>query len=308
MKSSIYTAIGAFVLAALALAAVGVVLMGRRSSGEAEMLFETYLEETVQGVSEGSAVKYRGIPVGTVRDVEFAMMRYRDAAPDSPDKRRANRYARIVFTVNALGFDDTDRFIEMIRDHIRHGLHVHVKAQGITGLSYLDLDFADTAGKDLPVPWEPEYIYVPSAPSLVKTLTDVAQGIAQEIRGFADTKTAIETFLAEATALAAMLREDGAATLASARDLMDTLRADGSSALTNATALAAMLREDGAPLLQSATAALDDARAALAAISGPLAETTDNLSRASGEIAGLAEELRAEPSRLLRQPERDTLP
>lgn len=308
MKPSTYTTIGAFVLAAVALAAAGAVLMRKDSSRGGEVLFETYLEETVQGISQGSAVKYRGIPVGTVRAVEFAMMHYRDAAPDSPDLRRANRYSRIVFSVVAPGFDDTDRFVEMIREHIKNGLHAHVKAQGITGLSYLDLDFDATGAKDLPVPWEPEHLYVPSAPSFVKTLTDVVQGVAQEFRGVGDTKAAIDAFLAEATALAAMLRQDGAATLESARLLMDTLRTDGGATLTNANALATMLREDGAPLLQSATAALDDARAALAAVSAPLSGTVENLARASGDIAGLAEELRAEPSRLIRKQERDTLP
>lgn len=308
MKQSTYTTIGAFVLGALVLAAAGVAFMGKNSSREGEVLFETYLEETVQGISEGSPVKYRGIPVGTVRSVEFAMMHYRDAAPDSPDLRRAYRYSRIVFSVNAPGFDDTGRFIGMIREHIRNGLHVYSKAQGITGLSYLDLDFDNTGAKDIPVPWEPEYIYVPAAPSLAKTLTDVAQGLAQEFRGFADTRAAVDAFLAEATALAAMLRQDGAATLESARLLMDTLRTDGGTVLTNANALAVMLREDGATLLQSATATLDGARTAIDAVAGPLAETSDNLSRASGDIVGLAEELRAEPSRLIRTQERDTLP
>ena len=47
---------------------------------------------------------------------------------------------------------------------------------------------------------------------------------------------------------------------------------------------------------------------AIDGISGPLAETSENLSRATGEFSGLAEALRADPSRILRKPQRDTLP
>lgn len=290
MKSSAYTAIGLFVLVAFALAAIGAVLIGGRRTRSSEALFETYVEETVQGIGEGSAVKYRGIPVGAVRTVEFAMLRYGADAPDSPDMRRARRYARIVFAIDAARFGDPARLDEAIRAQIRDGLHVHAKSQGITGLSYLDLDFDEGGIKELPVPWEPEHTYIPVAPSLAKTLTDVVQNLAQELHGLSETKAAIDAFLAEATALAA------------------ALRADGVSALADAGRLAATLREGAEPLLQSASETLSLVRCAIDGISGPLAETSENLSRATGEFSGLAEALRADPSRILRKPQRDTLP
>ena len=204
MKKSTYTAIGAFAIGAIALAAVGVALMrGGRQSGDREALFETYLEETVQGVSEGSAVKYRGIPVGSVRRIEFAMLRYGEETPrDTPEQRRARRYARIVFAIDTSNFPERKRFLEIMRRQVAHGLHVYVKSQGITGLSYLDMDYNDGLLADLPVPWRPEHEYIPSAPSLVKTLSAAVQGLVQEFQGLTDTKESADAFLVEATALA----------------------------------------------------------------------------------------------------------
>lgn len=185
MRKSSYAKIGAFVCAALLLAVAAAILMGAPAHRNKALLFETYLEETVQGVSEGADVKFRGIPIGSVRSVSFAIAKYR---PDrtSPDYARASRYARIVFAIDADKVPNADHFSDIIDELISLGLRAHLKSQGITGLVYIDLNFDEPGGGQLPVPWEPEYKYIPAAPSLVKTLTDVMQGVVQEIHGLAE--------------------------------------------------------------------------------------------------------------------------
>ena len=187
MRKSSYAAIGAFVCAAILLAIVAIVLMGAGSMRKRELLFETYVEETVQGVSEGSAVKYRGIPVGVVKSVSFAMATYRpenfrsNAAKE--DAQRASRYARVVFAIDTSDMPDPESFAGLVDRQIASGLRAHMKSQGVTGLVYVDLDYEDPDSPTLPVPWEPQYRYIPTAPSLVKTLTDVVQNVAHEIHG-----------------------------------------------------------------------------------------------------------------------------
>ena len=192
MRKSSYVKIGAFICAAIILAAVAVIMMGSGSMRKRELLLETFLEETVQGVSEGSAVKYRGIPVGTVKSVTFAMADYRpeDALPgtSTADLRRAIRYARVVFAIDTSDLPDQEAFAEHLEKQISDGLRAHMKSQGITGLVYVDLDYEDPGKPTLPVPWKTEYRYIPTAPSLAKTLTDVVQNVAQEIHGFSDLK------------------------------------------------------------------------------------------------------------------------
>ena len=192
MRKSSYVKIGAFVCAAVLLAVVAVVLMGSGPMHKRELLFETFVEETVQGVSEGSAVKYRGIPVGSVKSISFATYDYtdEDVRPDASaeDVDRASRYARIVLAVDTTDMPDPEEFQRFVERETAKGLRAHMKSQGITGLVYVDCDYEDPGSPTLPVPWNPKHPYIPMAPSLSKTLTDAVQGVAQEIRGFADVR------------------------------------------------------------------------------------------------------------------------
>ncbi|MBR1609158.1 MAG: MCE family protein, partial [Kiritimatiellae bacterium] len=204
MKQATYAKIGAFALASLALAVAAFTLVGGGASGGKEDLFETYIEETVQGVSEGSAVKYRGIPVGSVKSVSFARARYEEElAPGASreDVRRALRYSRVVFGIRTDKMPRPEKFEAVMASQVAEGLRAHVKSQGITGLAYIDLDFEDSP-RDIPVPWTPEYAYVPTAPSLVKTLTDVMQTLSQEIGAFSQVKESVTNLAARTSALA----------------------------------------------------------------------------------------------------------
>ena len=336
MKQSTYTKIGAFALAALLLGIAAVAFMGSKKTARKEVLFETYIEETVQGISAGSAVRYRGIPVGTVKSVSFAMARYK-VPDDSPESRRATRYARVVFAVDVTDVPEPEKFSTMIDRQVADGMRVHVKTQGITGLSYIDLDFEKSPPAAIPVPWTPEYNYIPTAPSLVKTLTDVFQGLSQEIHSFSQVKDAVTNLAARTTVLANTAGEavqklengldDMPALVAAATNAVadvDALvrsfapTADGLPALvaaaTNAVADADALVKSFAPaadglpaLVAGATGLVGRAGVGLSALSPPLREAVGNLARAAEEIARRAEELRADPAKLFRGEEKETL-
>lgn len=336
MKQSTYTRIGAFAFAAVLLGVAAVALMGGKKTSRKEALFETYIEETVQGIAAGSAVRYRGIPVGTVKTVSFAMARYQ-VPDDSPESRRATRYARVVFSVDVTDVPEPDKFTTMVERQVADGMRVHVKTQGITGLSYIDLDFDKSPPAAIPVPWTPDYPYIPTSPSLVKTLTDVFQNLSQEIHSFSQVKDSVTNLAARTSALAVTADaavqklEDGlddvpaliAAATNAVADADALLRsfaptADALPALvaeaTNTVAdIGALVRSfsptaDGLPsLVAGATGLVDRAGVELAALSPPLREAVANLGRAAEEIARLAEELRADPAKLIRGEEKETL-
>lgn len=309
MKPSSYAKIGFFALAAAALAVVGTALMGKKSGAKKEVFFETYIEETVQGISNGSAVRYRGIPIGEVKEVSFAMSRY-EVPDDSPDSRRATRYARIVFAIDLTGAPKPDNFRTLLDRQIDDGLRVHLKTQGITGLSYVDLDFEAQPKEGLPVPWEPEYPYIPTAPSLVKTLTDVVQGLSQEIHGFSQIKDSA-TNLAERIAVLADTANAAVKKLDAGLDGLPGLVASATRAADDADALVKSLgpTAEALPgLVENASGMVAAAGNEVDALAVPLREAAANLARAVGEIAWLAGELRADPSIVLRGEEKETLP
>ena len=332
MRKSSYVKIGAFVCAAILLAVVAVVLMGSGPMRKRELLFETFVEETVQGVSEGSALKYRGIPVGSVKSISFATYDYtdEDVRPDASaeDVDRASRYARIVLAVNTTDMPDPEEFQRFVERETAKGLRAHMKSQGITGLVYVDCDYEDPGSPTLPVPWNPKHPYIPMAPSLSKTLTDAVQGVAQEIRGFADVRANVTNLAVRIAALV----DNANAVLGG----VPALVAAASNAVASADAFLRAAKDDAAPLpgllsetsnlVVSASAFLDSVKGDVAGVAAsstnflagaddtvaglrtPLESTLDDLSRASRNLADILDAIRDDPGRLFQKPAEENMP
>ena len=332
MRKSSYVKIGAFVCAAILLAVVAVILMGSGPMHKRELLFETYVEETVQGVSEGSALKYRGIPVGSVKSISFATYDYtaEDVRPDAPaeDVDRASRYARIVLAVDTTDMPDPEEFQRFVERETAKGLRAHMKSQGITGLVYVDCDYEDPGSPTLPVPWNPKYPYIPMAPSLSKTLTDAVQGVAQEIRGFADVRANVTNLAVRIAALVdnANAVLDGVpalvaaasnavasadAFLRAAKDdaaSLPGLLSETSNLVVSASAFLDSIKGDVAVVAASSTNFLAGADDTVAGLRTPLESTLDDLSRASRNLADILDAIRDDPGRLFQKPAEENMP
>ena len=332
MRKSSYVKIGAFVCAAVLLAVAAVVLMGSGPMRKRELLFETFVEETVQGVSEGSAVKYRGIPVGSVKSISFATYDYtdEDVRPDASaeDVDRASRYARIVLAVNTTDMPDPEEFQRFLERETAKGLRAHMKSQGITGLVYVDCDYEDPGSPTLPVPWNPKHPYIPMAPSLSKTLTDAVQGVAQEIRGFADVRANVTNLAVRIAALvdnanavlggvpalvaaASNAVASADAFLRAAKDdaaPLPGLLSETSNLVVSASAFLDSVKGDVAGVAASSTNFLAGADATVAGLRTPLENTLDDLSRASRNLADILDAIRDDPGRLFRKPAEENMP
>ena len=332
MRKSSYVKIGAFVCAAVLLAVVAVVLMGSGPMRKRELLFETFVEETVQGVSEGSALKYRGIPVGSVKSISFATYDYtdEDVRPDASaeDVDRASRYARIVLAVNTTDMPDPEEFQRFLERETAKGLRAHMKSQGITGLVYVDCDYEDPGSPTLPVPWNPKHPYIPMAPSLSKTLTDAVQGVAQEIRGFADVRANVTNLAVRIAALvdnanavlggvpalvaaASNAVASADAFLRAAKDdaaPLPGLLSETSNLVVSASAFLDSVKGDVAGVAASSTNFLAGADATVAGLRTPLENTLDDLSRASRNLADILDAIRDDPGRLFRKPAEENMP
>ena len=332
MRKSSYVKIGAFVCAAILLAVVAVVLMGSGPMRKRELLFETFVEETVQGVSEGSALKYRGIPVGSVKSISFATYDYtdEDVRPDASaeDVDRASRYARIVLAVNTTDMPDPEEFQRFVERETAKGLRAHMKSQGITGLVYVDCDYEDPGSPTLPVPWNPKHPYIPMAPSLSKTLTDAVQGVAQEIRGFADVRANVTNLAVRIAALvdnanavlggvpalvaaASNAVASADAFLRAAKDdaaPLPGLLSETSNLVVSASAFLDSVKGDVAGVAASSTNFLAGADATVAGLRTPLESTLDDLSRASRNLADILDAIRDDPGRLFQKPAEENMP
>src|SRR5216117_3612522 len=148
MEKANYFKLGMFVIVGVAALVVLLLMFGAARWLTSSYTMETYFNESVQGLDIGSKVRYRGVVVGDVRKITFTYTRYElEETAVRPE------------LVGATILDEERRQQEIAR-----GLRVRLAAQGITGQMYLEADYVDpTANPPLPISWEPDNFYIPSA-------------------------------------------------------------------------------------------------------------------------------------------------
>ena len=137
-------------------------------------VFETYFQESVQGLEVGAPVKFRGVSLGEVTEIGLVSAIYK--APDVLGATYRLVYVRYIIdlarTGRPAGLDTA----------VSTGLRARLASQGITGLSYIELDFVDPAQYPVPaVPWTPTYEVIPSVPSTLAQVQDAAQTLLAHI-------------------------------------------------------------------------------------------------------------------------------
>lgn len=215
-----YLRVGLFVVAATGIL-IGLVLFlgGSRVSQGAK--FETYFRESVQGLDVGAPVKFRGVTIGQVTEIGLVRAEY--GQPDDPEELRHATYqlvlVRYVIDLRRLGpAPDTVQAVQS-------GLRARLASQGLTGLSYIELDFVDP--KQFPVqavPWVSRDTWIPSMPSTLSQVQDAAQQFAAKLN-----RIDFEALAGAMQGLVGDLRQEMAEgdvrrTLTRAADLLETLR------------------------------------------------------------------------------------
>ncbi|HML74685.1 MAG TPA: hypothetical protein PKB02_09335 [Anaerohalosphaeraceae bacterium] len=186
MKSNAhYFRIGLFFILMLALLIGGLILISEDMFGGERFYIETYLNESVQGLSQGTALLHRGVAIGRIEKITFVTREY-PLEFDTPDYDKFSRYVMIVMSVDAKNFKRPDTVIQdveaTIRNQINNGLRLKLSYQGITGIALIEADYLDPARYPrLEVPWKPHNIYIPSAPSLITSFTQAVDTVFQRL-------------------------------------------------------------------------------------------------------------------------------
>jgi paraquat-inducible protein B len=166
----------------LVLGAAGIVALvlflgrGRVSVRTGEQ-FETYFPESVEGLTIGSPVKYRGVALGQITEIGLVSATYgrREVGEFTPTSFGLV-LVRFVIDPNRLGD------IPELETAVRLGLRIRLATQGITGLTYLELDFVNASQfPAMQVPWQPSYPYVPSMPSTFQQVQNAAQALLAKL-------------------------------------------------------------------------------------------------------------------------------
>ena len=188
MKKNVhYFKIGVFVLLMLTLLIGGLIVLGAESWWEEMIPFETYLDESVQGLDIGSPVLQRGVKIGRIKNITFVPHAYPDIVkPGTPEFEKFGTRILIVMEIDRKHFpsdmQDSEKLDRNLKTLIDSGYRIKLSYQGITGLAFLEGDFVDPIRNPPEFPsWQTHYTYIPSTPSLITSFTEAIDNVFQRL-------------------------------------------------------------------------------------------------------------------------------
>jgi phospholipid/cholesterol/gamma-HCH transport system substrate-binding protein len=167
--------LGLFVLVGLGVALAALLLLGARSWGKKTVDVVSYFDESVQGLELGTSVKFRGVTVGRVSNIDIARdLRHVQVTSELS----VERVSRLDLGVSAAGLKKTK---------LPPDLRVQLAQTGITGVRFILIDFFDPQTNPVePLPFETPSNYIPTASSTMKNLEDTVTKTANRFPEIAD--------------------------------------------------------------------------------------------------------------------------
>lgn len=155
--------LGLFVVVGLGAALGAIAFFGERSFRKETVSYETFFDESVQGLEVGSPVKYRGVTIGSVVDINVAV-----------DRRHVGvTYELGVKVLDALGLAAEKLRGQKRRLIIPSDLRAQLAASGLTGVKFIQLDFFNAVSSPPPdLPFEIPENHIPAVGSVMKGLED----------------------------------------------------------------------------------------------------------------------------------------
>lgn len=162
---------GIFILAAVALFCTMLFFLGMSDLFVRKAHMITYFRESVQGLSVGSPVKYKGVSIGSVSDISIRV-------DDSIICVGVDIELKAFSSKSGVEpFKTQEEFRRYVNREIRQGLRCRLEYAGITGLRYLELDYYERPGdaprSEVALDLNDD-VYVPSEPSAFK---DIAKSL-----------------------------------------------------------------------------------------------------------------------------------
>lgn len=174
MEKASYFKIGLFIIIGTIIAIIGVVVLGVGTIFQKKAWIETYIDESVQGLDIGSAVKFRGVSVGKVEQITLTSVEY--------ETKRRYVLVRIGLTTQMFQYPLADAGSPGFVSEVEKGLRVRLASAGLTGGAYIEADYQDPArNPPLEIDWTPRHPYIPSTRSKITQLSDSVDRILQNV-------------------------------------------------------------------------------------------------------------------------------
>ena len=303
---------GLFVAGGLILVLAVLFFLGGRDLFAHKITLYTTFNESVQGLSRGSAVKFRGAPIGTVSDISIHF---------------AENQVQVVMEIDAANFGEEEEELQgkLLRAVLEKGLRCRLEHQGITGLKYIDFDYfvdAETSAPQsaaLGLKDRPNAIEIPSVPSTLKdvlgTITRSLERLGRiDIEGIGEdlgkTIREISDLIADPAIKSAINRiNDAAANIESSsqainrvfdEERMEQLRNSLETAFARVNELAALAHKEAAAAnIPESSASFRSAAAAVIEGRRELSNTLFKLNQAIDSLRMMVEAIERDPNSLI---------
>jgi paraquat-inducible protein B len=248
--------IGAFVVAALALAGAAVVFFGTGAFLKRTTTYVMFFEGDVSGLRAGAPVTFRGVPVGKVKAIRASLQRRGERV-----ETRVAVYAELDQSVVEAQTEFGAPPAEVYRLLIENGMRAQLQMQSfVTGQLFVQLDFHP----DRPaifVGGDPSVLELPTIPTPLELVTRSARQLLERI-GELPLEQIIENLNRSLAAAGELLGSD------SAQRLLDDLDA----AARDVGRLVKRLDGRTAGVADDLQETLDSARATLEELNGLIGE------------------------------------
>lgn len=173
------TLIGAFVIGALVLAVAGILVFGSGTFFKTTRPYVMYFPGSVNGLTVGSPVKFRGVPLGQVTNIQLVFdARNTDQAPRVPVYAELDLH-KIIVEGTRMKLSDP----AMLKAFVERGLRAQLQSQSlVTGLLFVQLDFFPDTQATFVGSLNSEPPELPTIPTALEQAQSAAREIIDELR------------------------------------------------------------------------------------------------------------------------------
>ena len=177
-----YHRIGLFALISIAILVLFLILLGAKDWFNHGIVAETYFNESVQGLEVGSPVKFRGVTIGQVEDIDVVNDVYGHGGLHADSKMM--RYIYVKFSIKPNTHTSASRLegTAALHNYVKQGLRVRLVTADLVGNVFLEMNFVNPEKNPiLSIDWKPNDPYIPSARSALSRFTNNIDKIFSEL-------------------------------------------------------------------------------------------------------------------------------
>ncbi len=275
-KQASPTVIGGFVVGAVALVVAGVLIFGSGKFFTHTLPAVMYFEGNVQGLQVGAAVKFRGVPIGSVTDIK--------ARFDAKDLK----FHIPVFVEFMQGSIETEHAEagtpgENLNVLVEQGLRAQLQTENmVTGQLFVQLDFyPDAPRKEVAIDPATQLIEIPTIPT---TLEQVSQTLRTALNKIAELP--IEQIVTNLEGALGNINK-----LVNAPEVLETVR-NLNTTLTDVRQLVQRADKQVEPLAAGATKMVENVNKLAQSVDSQVASLTASFKDTSGAARGALEQTR----------------